>query len=56
MVTCLNTQLKTKETHYLKRGCQKNWIGNSNGSWTNKYSSHFSTVKKTSVKATFFFM
>ena len=32
------------------------WTGNSNGSWTDKQSSHFSAVKEISVKATFFFM
>ena len=32
------------------------WTGNSNGSWTDKQSSHFSTAKEMSVKATFFFM
>ena len=32
------------------------WTGNSNGSWTDKHSSHFSTAKEMSVKATFFFM
>jgi hypothetical protein len=32
------------------------WTGNSNGSWTDKQSSHFSTVKEIRVKATFFFM
>ena len=32
------------------------WTGNSNGSWTDKQSSHFSTVKEMSVKATFFFI
>ena len=37
-----------------------NWTsirnGNSNGSWTDKHSSHSSTAKEISVKATFFFM
>ena len=32
------------------------WTGNSNGIWTDKQSSHFSTAKEMSVKATFFFM
>ena len=32
------------------------WTGNSNGSWTDKQSSHFSTAKEMSAKATFFFM
>ena len=32
------------------------WTGNSNGSWTDKQPSHFSTVKEMSVKATFFFL
>ena len=32
------------------------WTGNSNGSWTDKQSSHFSTAKEMSVKATFFFL
>ena len=32
------------------------WNGNSNGTWTDKQSSHFSTAKEISVKATFFFM
>ena len=32
------------------------WTGNSNGTWTDKQSSHFSTAKEISVKATFFFM
>ena len=30
--------------------------GNSNGSWNDKYSSHFGTAKEIIVKATFFFM
>ena len=30
--------------------------GNSNGSWNDKHSSHFSTAKEISVKVTFFFM
>ena len=29
------------------------WTSNSNGSWTDKHSSHFSTAKEMSVKATF---
>ena len=29
------------------------WTGNSNGSWTDKHSSHFSTAKEISLKATF---
>ena len=37
-----------------------NWTGistgNSNDSWTDKHSSHFSTAKEMSVKATFFFL
>ena len=32
------------------------WTGNSNGSWTDKQSSHFNTAIEVSVKATFFFM
>ena len=42
----------------LVRGCFWTgiWTGNSNGSWTDKQSSHFSTAKEISVKATFFFM
>ena len=32
------------------------WTGNSNGTWTDKQTSHFSTAKEISVKATFFFM
>ena len=32
------------------------WTGNSNGSWTDKHSSYFSTAKEMSVKATFFFV
>ena len=32
------------------------WIVNSNGSWTDTHSSHFSTAKEMSLKATFFFM
>ena len=32
------------------------WTGNSNGIRTDKQSSHFSTVKEMSVKATFFFI
>ena len=28
------------------------WIGNSNGSWADKHSSHYSTAKEMSVKAT----
>ena len=32
------------------------WTGNSNGTWTDKQSSHFSTAKEIIVKATFFFM
>ena len=30
------------------------WTDNSNGSWTDKHSSHFSTAKEISVKAIFF--
>ena len=32
------------------------WTGNSNGSWTDIQSSHFTTAKEMSVKATFFLM
>ena len=32
------------------------WTGNSNRSWTDKQSSHFSTAKEISVNAIFFFM
>ena len=32
------------------------WTSNSNGSWTDKHSSHFSTAKAMSVKATLFFI
>ena len=32
------------------------WTGNSDGTWTDKQSSHFSTAKEIRVKATFFFM
>ena len=32
------------------------WTSNSNGSWTDKNPSHFTTAKETSVKATFFFI
>ena len=32
------------------------WTGNSNGSWTDKESSHFSIVKEMSVKAALIFM
>ena len=32
------------------------WTGYSNGTWTDKQSSHFSTAKEISVKAKFFFM
>ena len=40
--------------------CRSNWTGiwtsNSNGTWTDKQSCHFSTAKEIRVKATFFFM
>ena len=32
------------------------WTSNSNGTWTDKQSSHFSTAKEIRVKATFFFI
>ena len=34
----------------------KIWTGNSNGSWTDKQSSHISTAKEISVKSSFFFI
>ena len=44
----------------LASSSRSNWTGictgNSNGSWTDKQSSHFSTAKEMSVKPTFFFM
>ena len=33
---------------------RSNWTGNSNGTWTDKQSSHFGTAKEIRVKATFF--
>ena len=32
------------------------WTSNSNGTWTDKHSSQFSTAKEMSVKATFFYV
>ena len=47
-------------TSQFTSSCRCNWTGTSpvnwNGSWTDKHSSHFSTAKEMSVKATFFFM
>ena len=40
----------------LASSSRSNWTGNSNDSWTDKHTSHFSTAKEMNVKATFFFM
>ena len=50
-----NSSSITFWTSQLGFSSRSNWTGNSNGSWTDKQSSHFSTAKEMSVKATFFF-
>ena len=39
-----------------RSNCTDIWTGNSNGNWTYKHSTHFSTAKDVTVKATFVFM
>ena len=55
-----NTSSFTFWTSQFTSSSRCNWTGistgNSNGSWNDKHSSHFSTAKEISVKATFFFM
>ena len=55
-----NSSSFTFLTSKLASSFRSNWIsmwtGNSNGSWADKHSCHFSTAKEISVKATFFFM
>ena len=55
-----NSSTITFWTNKLSSSSRSNWTGiwtsNSNDSWTDKQSSHFSTAKEMSVKATFFLM
>ena len=55
-----NSSSFTFWTSHFTSSSRCNWTGistgNSNDSWTDKHSSHFSTAKEMSVKATFFFM
>ena len=50
-ITFLTSQFSSSSSNWTGT-----WTGNSNGSWTDTQSSHFSTAKEMRVKATFFFM
>jgi hypothetical protein len=51
-----NSSSFTFWTSQLAFSSRSSWTCNSNASWTDKHSSHFSTAKEISVKATFFFL